>query len=455
MRKSGIVLAVAAMILAVPIFAGLASAEREKTDIIAAVEQGTTDRLGGGDWVVVHAGNTDFGVIYGTPANPNKIYIFADEKRYLAGVDFYDAGGNLIRTRGIPVWTVYAQSLERMIEFKDTDGNNRFDLRMWEGGMDGLDVPIKGLNLVRGWALSDLTQETSGGILFVNFTVGISDVMYTWTWSRMFPHLRQGTAADGEVSHIAFTFHIRVAIEDATARIPWFRVTIAGSDERRVLDKTFEGWREYSGQAVNMSVKYDHLIEGWDFVSDESDLLLETRILVGHVVPRELQERYRQREGGRAYEGEVEREGAEICDDRNEVSGEPREIPAEERHGSISFADDWYKIGRFTWSSDVTVDGTEQEMYFQIHGGGPMSFEYGRAAFAGFGLLGAFVYPSGQSILHDPGFSAVSYEISLPTITNLASLGVLFLQVLLVVLAVVLAVIVRLVRKGRKDRPVQ
>lgn len=144
MRKANIVMVLAVVLLATPLLAGVASAgDSTNNTITPSVEQGTTDRLGGGDWVVVHAGNTNFGVVYGTTRDPNKLYIVADYKRYIAGVDYYDAQGNFIKTQGVPVWTVFAQSLDRFIEFKDTDGNHRFDMRMWNGTMENHDIPVK------------------------------------------------------------------------------------------------------------------------------------------------------------------------------------------------------------------------------------------------------------------------------------------------------------------------
>src|SRR5439155_11483139 len=42
-----------------------------------------TDRFGGGMMVGVRAGQTTFGVFYGTSEHPNNVVIFAEEKRIL------------------------------------------------------------------------------------------------------------------------------------------------------------------------------------------------------------------------------------------------------------------------------------------------------------------------------------------------------------------------------------
>jgi hypothetical protein len=453
MRKAGIVMVLAVVLLATPLLAGVASAgDSTNNTITPSVEQGTTDRLGGGDWVVVHAGSTNFGVVYGTAQDPNKLYIVADYKRYIAGVDYYDAQGNFIKTQGVPVWTVFAQSLDRFIEFKDTDGNHRFDMRMWNGSMENHDVPVKSLDLDRAWTLSALTNETVGNVMFVNFTLSISDTQYSYMWSQMMRRPIPAPASLGDVAQIAFTFHIRVAVEDSTTVIPWFNVTINGGDQRRVVDRSFAGWRTFTGQSVNMSAKYDQYVEGWDFASDESNLLLETHLMFGNVVPSEVLNRYRMREGNTVCDRDcTDSEHHDLGNDSREMPSDPRNIETEGSQGLITFADDWTRIGRFTWSSEVSIDGQQETMYFQVHGGGPFSFVYNRVTFVGMHVLGAFVYPAAQNtIFHDPGFDAVSNELSIPSITNLAPQSVLLLQLAVVVIAVIAAVVVRAAKKGQK-----
>src|SRR5438034_1229922 len=105
------VMAVFAM-LCVPLgFAGIASGAGER-DLTLVLEQGTTDRLGGGDWVSIRAGDVRVGVVYGTATHLNKLYVFAEYKRFLGGADVYDARGAYLRTTGIPVYTIFGQSFD-------------------------------------------------------------------------------------------------------------------------------------------------------------------------------------------------------------------------------------------------------------------------------------------------------------------------------------------------------
>ncbi|MEK6912096.1 MAG: hypothetical protein AABX36_04780, partial [Candidatus Thermoplasmatota archaeon] len=56
-------LVVLSMLGASMAFAGLASPQ--ESDLMPVVETGTTDRLGGGDWITVRAGDARVGVVYG------------------------------------------------------------------------------------------------------------------------------------------------------------------------------------------------------------------------------------------------------------------------------------------------------------------------------------------------------------------------------------------------------
>src|SRR5467141_3501557 len=151
MRTLGATLVVLAM-LAIPLgIVGTASAvgtARDLTPVVIGPIQ--TDRLGGGDLVAVKAGDALFGVRYGVSNHTNDVVIFAEYKRFLGGAEVVDAQGNYLATRGIPVYTVFAQSLSRFIEFQQRNVSDGFDLT----SVDQLlpmpitqNVPVKALSL--------------------------------------------------------------------------------------------------------------------------------------------------------------------------------------------------------------------------------------------------------------------------------------------------------------------
>src|SRR5438128_2604000 len=282
MRTLAAVLAMA-VILAVPLgLMGPASAASPGRDLTPAIIGPViTDRLGGGDLVAVKAGDAVFGVVYGTSDHRNDIVIFAEYKRFLGGADIYDARGDYLATRGIPVYTVLAQSLNRFIEFQQKNATDGFDLM----SVDSLfpvpltqNVPVKARTLVAAWSLSDLTNETSGGVTLVNFTVSANDLNYT----RILDPTGIG---DGKLSHVAFTFHLTVDTRDKTARVPWYKVMVDDGNRYDITHVQFEGYKNVTGPAAAMGAKSDHNITGCAFAYPGAKLALATPLLFRHLIP--------------------------------------------------------------------------------------------------------------------------------------------------------------------------
>src|SRR5881396_2300434 len=88
-------------------------------------ERGATAALGGGDHVFVRFGSdAAFGIVYGTTANPNNIYVVAIKARYLGVAHVVDSQGRtLLDNRAIKIYTLYAMKLDSIVEFRDNNGN--------------------------------------------------------------------------------------------------------------------------------------------------------------------------------------------------------------------------------------------------------------------------------------------------------------------------------------------
>src|SRR5437879_13747663 len=76
-----------------------------------------TDQFGGGMMVGVRAGQTTFGVFYGTSDHPNNVVIFAEETRIFGGAASVDGSGKRLAPGGIPVETALAQSLTPFLDY--------------------------------------------------------------------------------------------------------------------------------------------------------------------------------------------------------------------------------------------------------------------------------------------------------------------------------------------------
>ncbi len=441
---------IALAMLAVPVaFATTAAAS--PTDLTALARNTTptftgptaTTRFGGGDWVGVTAGDAHFGVLYGTSTSPNRVVIFAEYTRYLGGADIVNEQGQALGTRGIPVRTVLAQSLDRFIEFKtvnETDGFGLFG-NSTSPILETVNVPIKALNLRTGtWTMTNESYELVGSTFYVNFTIEAHDLAYTWV-----NHLVPGAngTGDGLLNDVGFTFHLTVDTVSKSGQVPWYRVTVTDTTPREITNVSFEGNRTVSGTAVVMGAKYDHVIEGWDFMNDTDRLALETYLIVGNFFPDRTVDFIHQ---AYAEERAENATGSTILD--NESADAPA-APHLYTMDRITFDDRFTRVGEFRWISDVLVDGVTRTMVFQVQGGARIAYSNGENAFCGFMVHGAFVYPAGSSIVHDPAMSAESFTPSLTTGFNLTPLGLLLIQVAVVGVAIIPALYLR----SRARRP--
>ncbi len=118
---------------------------------------------------------------------------------------------------------------------------------------------------------------------------------------------------------------------------------------------------------------------------------------------------------------------------------------------SISFNDNWRKVGEQTWVSDVDVDNETRDTYFQIHAG---QNQTGRTKkddghFKALVLLGGYIYPAGNVIYHDPGFSATAILVNIESRLLLFPEGIIGLQFLIAIVAASGAGVIG-IRKKRK-----
>lgn len=434
------------VMLAVPLGAiGAAGAapwdERDLTPVLIDGER--TDRLDGGALVGVRAGDTVVGVRYGTADHPSNLVIFAEYKRYLGGADIVDAQGNVLGTRALPVFTVVGQSLDAFIEFEDRDGNGLLNFRTLENGtVVPADVPVKGIRLATAWSLDGPVLEPRGNVTFVNFTLSAANLTYGVHWNATrFP----APPETGVLDRVAFAFRLEIHVDDREAEVPWYRITVDTTTGREITDIRLEEPRQVSGKAVEMRAKYDHDIEGWDFANGANLLALETHLLFGTYVPTTVA-----RIVHAAYYHERVETTTEDGPYRHDPNATEPTDPVRITWDRIDYADEWTRVGRFEWESNVTVDGRDGTMTFQVQGGDRFLGYRHDVLFAGFRIRGAFVYPNGEAIFHDPGMVAETLFPDVPTSVNLTPLTILAVQLGLVAIALGPALYLR--AKGRRAK---
>lgn len=440
-KKTGALFVV--LLFAATIVAGAGSAKTVDVSQIE-FEQGETDWVNGGQYVGIHAPGMDFRVIYGTVENPRAITIVSSFVRYLGAAEVYNTNGDFRGNVPIPVVTMTAQRLGFLAEFRDSNGNGMMDPQDFrENGAQGREV-LRTASLVTYWNLTvdDEVQYPDGSVGW-NFTLSTGHLPYTYSVDN---------ASGKSVDKVAFTFHLRAGIKDVRVEnVPWYRVEVyEASHGPVVVESNLESYRNYTGTAVNASVKYDHLIEGWDFAGNSSRLFLGTGLTMGNHIPEKTQEwihtQFIDRING---EGTI---GARNGTGNISVDGNftrPTLIKNNEMH----FQDNWERMGNFSWVSNVTLTdrngrSSEGNVTFSLHRGMPIDrINMKGDIFRGFMVLGGFSYPSAYSIYHDPTFSATAYSFDILKAIRELPAGLLFLQAVIAGVIVIGAVAYR---KGKR-----
>jgi hypothetical protein len=440
--RSGLPGALIAFLMLTVSMAGMASAE-SGTDALKGVtlEQGAADDFDGGDFVAINlsdgASPAWFGVVYGTEESPAPITLVGVYVRYLGGAEVRDVNGGMMVPRvPIPVVTVFAQSLFHLIKFNDTGyalddervgaNNGMFDF-LGRRGLNDLQPlsfePIhKTLDLATAWDLSSIeeTEDPDNGSKNFDFSLSASNLTYSKIWddgpAENPDGSRTGTEEDGVVENVEFRFHVEANVEDISADVPWYKVTI--DDGNDIVSSEQVGSKSCSGSHVSASFKYDHIIDGWDYTSksNTSKLMLENLLFFGTFVPDVVQEWIDAQfiddvdSGSGIAEYETD-DGVMTAETSDEIPEESTRLA----NNKIVFKDNWDRCGELSWVSNMTVDGEERDMYYQVHAG---SVEDARGDnddgnVNAIAILGGYIYPAGENIYHDPTFEAGSLMLNI------------------------------------------
>ena len=468
-----------AIVLLIGGMSGIVSAagEPDPMDRIK-LETGTTNEWNGGDYVAINM--TDginyawFGVIYGTEDHPAPITIVSANLRYLGGAQVVNEDGRTVLNQiPIPVLTAFGQSLFALLEFDDTGyqvpilggygaDNGLFDFSgptLWSG--EGSFEPVyKYVDLSRAWSLSDITTEVDGLNHSKSFSFSLSakDVLYAKVWDPMLGAYRNGTEADGVVENLEFRFHIDASAEVVTKSVPFYKVTIV---DGHVTASEEIAPRNFTATNVQCGIKYDHIIQGWDAYEDASSprLMLENVVAFAMVVPEIVEEWYNAQfvqdniEGG---DGSLEYAAEGSTNVVKEQDDLPKQSVQVMSNTAISSKDNWERCGSLTWVSNVTVDGSEEQMYYQVHVGDKGNLLLGQNANGHDGhlkllvMLGGYIYPMGMDVAHDPSVFAEAFQISDKALQTIVAFMIIGLVVVCSAMLLALMLIRRMNRKGKE-----
>jgi hypothetical protein len=426
------------------------------------VETGTSPFLGGGDYVQIKfKADALFGVLYGTDEYPNSIIIYALHTRFLGGANAYDENGALVAQRvPIIVFTLFAQKLQDIFEFNDTNGDGIATYNKTGAGLFYQNYiehePIyKGVSLTTAWNRSELIElsDPEADERSWEFSLTATNLSY-------FAVGDSGTI-DSDVQNevlekVEFTFHLEASyVKVKDQPVPYYRVTVRKEDGQgamrryTVMESERVQDRLVSGKRGVYEVKYDHLIQGWDYdpTNQNRMLVLENHLIVGNLIPAQTAEwiraQFMKDLGGNGKMTYQTGEGMKEADEDSAVGamepvpGLPQKLT--QRH--ITCKANWEEIGKLTWVSNVMVDGQEREMYAQVQGFqkigvvGPLG-----NAFSGFIALAGFSYPGGDSIYHDPSVSSEALvEMTIGPDTIAFPLGLALLMVGIIAAVIIIA----------------
>jgi hypothetical protein len=398
------------------------------------LEINTTTIFGGGNYVKLknNANTAWIAVIYGTEDQPNSVILVSVFERYLGTADVYDEHGALVsRNHPIPVKTVFAMKFEDIYEFNDTNQNGLCNVRVPKNG--GAITPgqvlehepvYKKVSLTTAWELSNITMTQTGeNSKSWEFALTARDLEYIIVGDP------EKITANGTLDEVTLTFHLDAQWGEVTkSDVPVYKVGVKlnASGVQEVIESEYLEDREYTGIAVTADFKIDHYISGWDYDPTNANpgLIMEIHALFGNAISPLVAEWISlQFLRDINADGKVEFERAdgakEIIGERDLKEAPPITDPGEQprlvRRNRLNFADNWQYIGRLTWESNVTVDGVEEQMYFQVHGGRRLQLDLsilGRDwKFRGFLIMGGFSYPGGETIYHDPSYVVTALEL--------------------------------------------
>lgn len=436
--------------IAVPI---QAAADVVTMDDEIETEDGVTEILGGGDHFFVKFG-TDavFGVVWGTEGDENAVYFVAIKARYLGLAQVYNNDGEKIEdNKTLKIYTMFAVKLDAVLEFNDTNDDGLLNYtRDYEDqtfvGYTYEETIYKKVNLTAAWNASDVIEtETDDGRAW-DFSLTATDLPY-----ETVDDSAETDVGDNVLNELTLTFHLTADLAQYdNVSLPQWRVTVTEGPLGKMVFMNADRLEplQAEGKIMKYDVKWDQEINGWDFDSNNTNpaVLIEFHSLVGNFVSpimatwMEMKTLSYMNEVGvmncQSVEGELE---------VNETTGDFVE-PKELTQTKLTFGTEFSDFGQLSWVDDVTVDGEPELVRVQVMAGHRIAAAAKIAGdwttFTGFIVLGAMVFPGGNSIIHDPVFSSEALvDVSVDDTTGLPVFLLLIAGVVIVLIVVAVAAV--------------
>ena len=282
--------------------------------------------------------------------------------------------------------------------------------------MGNFEPVYKYVDLKRAWTLSDIVsnEDPVAQSKSYDFSLYALNVTYAKVFDADLMQYRNGTEADGVVERLEFRFHIVASAETVTSEVPFYKVTL---EDGHVTDSEAIAPRNFTGTNVDCGIKFDHVIQGWDAYENASapKIMLENVMAFGMFMPDIVEEWY----NAQFVENHIQNGTGAIeyaTSEGVQVSRQQSDLPVRSQlltRTSIHSMDNWEQCGTLTWVSNVTVDGAERQMHYQIHAGDRGDFlpESNDGQVKLLVVLGGYIYPMGADVVHDPSFFGAAFQM--------------------------------------------
>ncbi|MBU1158176.1 MAG: hypothetical protein KKE24_02430 [Candidatus Thermoplasmatota archaeon] len=464
MKKTGLKMSVALaatlmmMLGAIAIPAPTSAAPVALEDQIT-VEDGTTEILGGGDHFFVKFGtDAAFGIVWGSDEYENNVYFVAIKARYLGMAQVYDNMGELVEdNRTIKVYSMYAVKLDSIIEFNDIDDNGLLQYNRSYDGEDFIDYqslePIyKKVDLTTSWNASEVIEESTDDLKTWEFSLTANDLPYELVDANATEYV-----GDNVLNNFTLTFHLEANLTQVdNLDMPQWRITVS-KGPMTIISADRLNDLQVNGKVFKYDVKWDQMIEGWDYDSNNTNpaLLLEFRSIVGNFVSPLMAAWMHTKMY--TYMNQISVMNCESTAGELEVNETTGTFIAPKQliRTSLEFGTDWNSVGALAWVDDVTVDGEPEQVMAQIMAGHRVLAMAKLAGiwmpFDGFVVLGGMVFPGGDMIMHDPTFTTEAL-VDISSDDGGTQLPVFMLLLAGAIIVIVIAAIAVATTSGNKPR---
>ena len=396
---------------------GITEALGEEDDILShKVITGKTEAFGGGDYILVNMNETmTFGIVHGSKDHNAPITIFTKGLDVLGA--FRGKNGTFPLTSNI--FTIYRFTY--LMEFNDTNNNDRYDPERAYNFERGWDRPIKRLNLSLDWQRSELRKKNTSSGFEWGLSLYANNVSYTKDIQKTADRI---TAVSREEVLEMIKFDIRISVTRGRSSITFHTYEL--NSVRDNYDLVIRERKIEDLMSARVNWKIDHRILGWDFspANDNPKLMLgfDLTFARSYNSIAALRADLISRIGIDSSRVSIPIKGTEssiwIEDVNSPTMVEESGLDA----GDISMVSSTVK-SRFFWKRELdrlplsaTSKPVDTKLFlYEYEQLGPASEIWGNAILNGIGGLGirisgGYTYPALRMIVHDPGIEAFGFR---------------------------------------------